>query len=63
MQRYRLLTADYDAIDRELVGPAAMSNGRVAPSNEPIAPPQGNPFLGRVKSIKDLMRGYSSKFQ
>ena len=48
-----ILDRDYSEIEKDLVDPKIWDKGNL--SFNPIAPPQGNPFLEKVKPLKKLL--------
>jgi hypothetical protein len=57
-----ILDLDYDEIDNALVGPGALEEGRVAKLRGSV-PPQGSPFLGTSKSIKETLKRFSPLYR
>lgn len=50
-----IMDMDCDEIDRHLLPPDAFVRPRIAPISD-VAPPQGNPFLGKVSSMYNLLK-------
>ena len=49
-----IMDLDYGEIDRQLLPPSAFRNAKIAPVSD-VAPPQGNPFLGKVSSMYKIL--------
>jgi hypothetical protein len=54
--RWDIMDVNCDVIDKTFLPPNAIKKGRTTPISG-IAVPQGNPFLGAVKSNEQMLRG------